>query len=253
MDDRPIGVFDSGVGGVSVLRNMARLMPRERFIYYGDNQNAPYGTREKAEISKLALNCAAYLLKRNVKALVIACNTATSATASELRSMLKLPVIGMEPALKPASLMWRGGTICVLATPTTLKLEKFNALMRKYGEHARVMPCAGLMEFVERGETEGEELNLYLERVFAPLNDTRIDSVVLGCTHYIYISRAIRLAARGARLVDGNEGTARHLKRVLEERNMLNTGGDGGVEMHTSGDADVLLPLMRRLFDTEIE
>ena len=157
-----IGVFDSGVGGVSVLRNMARLLPRERFIYYGDNLNAPYGTKSEEEIRTLAMHVADVLLASDIKALVVACNTATSAAIVQLREKLTIPVVGMEPALKPASQMRRNGKVIVLATPATLRQKKFLRLYELYGQNAVIRPCAGLMEFAEREELEGPGIEGYL-------------------------------------------------------------------------------------------
>ena len=246
-------MFDSGMGGISLLRNLMRLMPQERFLYYGDDGNAPYGTKTEREILALTRADAVFLLERDVKALVIACNTATSAAAQTLRSELELPIIGMEPALKPAALDWVNGTIAVLATPATLRQRKFALLMEKYGQHAIPLPCPGLVEFVERGELEGEALRAFLKRTFEPLSGVELSGVVLGCTHYTFVKRAIADALGGARLYDGNEGTARQLKNVLEARGLEARDTQGGVELFTSGDQARVLPIMRFLLEQPIE
>ncbi|MBE5792793.1 MAG: glutamate racemase [Clostridiales bacterium] len=252
MRNCPIGVFDSGLGGVSVLRNMHALLPKEDFIYFGDDKNAPYGTKTEEEILRLAVNDANFLLQKNVKAIVIACNTATSAAAAHLRQTLSIPVIGMEPALKPASLARKNGYIGVLATPATLKQKKFQLLYEKYGSHALPIPCPGLMEYAERGILEGEEIDLFLNELLKPYRNVPLDSAVLGCTHYVFLKGAIQKALVGVELFDGNEGTARQLKRVLEERNWLKDEGEGSVSMHTSGDEAHILPLMQSLFREKI-
>ncbi|MBR3928708.1 MAG: glutamate racemase [Clostridia bacterium] len=253
MRSRPIGVFDSGLGGVSVLRNMHALLPKEDFIYFGDDKNAPYGTKSEEEILRLSINDAAFLLEKNVKAIVIACNTATSAAAKHLRETLSVPVIGMEPALKPASLNRKNGIIGVMATPATLKQTKFKLLYEKYGDHAMPIPCPGLMEFAEKGILEGEEIDSFLERTLAPYKEKyNLESVVLGCTHYVFLKGAIQKALPQIKLYDGNEGTARQLKRVLEERNWLKETGEGSVFMYTSGDEAHILPLMQSLFREKI-
>lgn len=253
MNSNPIGVFDSGLGGVSVLRNMCSLLPKEHFIYFGDDKNAPYGTKTEEEILRLAIDDVSFLLEKNVKAIVIACNTATSAAAEHLRRTLSVPVIGMEPALKPASLSRRNGIIGVMATPATLKQKKFRLLYEKYGEHALPIPCPGLMEFAEKGILSGEEIDSFLENLFKPFKEKYpLESVVLGCTHYVFLKRAIQKALPGITLYDGNEGTARQLKRVLEERNWLNNEGKGSVAMYTSGTEDSILPLMWSLFREKI-
>ncbi len=250
--DSPIGVFDSGVGGVSVLRDMARLLPHERFIYYGDNKNAPYGTKNEEEIRALAMHVADVLTDMNVKALVVACNTATSAAIVQLREKLSIPVVGMEPALKPASKLWHGGQVLVLATPATLKQNKFQHLYELYGQNAVIQPCAGLMEFAERGEMEGEGIEHYLKECLAPYRDIQIDAAVLGCTHYVFLKKAIAKVLLGVPLIDGNDGTARRLEFLLRERSLLKAEGEGGVRFMTSGAEDVYLPRMEMLFHTPI-
>lgn len=251
-NDRPIGIFDSGVGGVSVLRDMVRMLPHERFVYYGDNLNAPYGVRKEEEIRTLAMHVADVLLSFDVKALVVACNTATSAAVAQMRERLDIPVVGMEPALKPASQMWHGGKVLVLATPATLRQNKFQRLNELYGQNAIIQPCAGLMEFAEAGKLEGEEIDSYLKECFAPYRDMQLDAAVLGCTHYVFLKRAIQKALPGVPLVDGNEGTARRLQYLLREGNMLRESGEGSVTFMTSGDEEVYLPLMKKLFELPI-
>lgn len=251
-NDRSIGIFDSGVGGVSVLRDMVRMLPHERFVYYGDNLNAPYGVRQEEEIRTLAMHVADVLLSLDVKALVVACNTATSAAVAQMREKLDIPVVGMEPALKPASQMCHGGKVLVLATPATLRQSKFKHLHELYGQNAIIQPCAGLMEFAEAGELEGEKIEGYLEECFAPYRGMKLDAAVLGCTHYVFLKRAIGKALPGVPLVDGNEGTARRLQYLLSEGNMLRKEGGGSVSFMTSGDEEIYLPRMKKLFEMPI-
>ena len=247
-DARPIGVFDSGVGGVSVLRDLVRLLPCERFIYYGDNKNAPYGTRSEEEIRALSLDVAKWLLSRDVKAMLVACNTATSAAIQTLRERLSIPVVGMEPALKPAYELHADGKILVLATPATLRQAKFHRLYERYGEHAVALPCPELVEFVESGRCEGDEIDAYLARRFADVQGEKLAAAVLGCTHFSFLKKALGKALPGVPLLDGNEGSARRLEYLLRENGTLREDGEGSVEFFTSGDEDVFLPLMRRLF-----
>ena len=247
-DARPIGVFDSGVGGVSVLRELVRLLPRERFIYYGDNKNAPYGTRSEEEIRALSLDVANWLLGRDVKAMLVACNTATSAAVATLRERLSIPVVGMEPALKPAYELHADGKILVLATPATLRQAKFHRLYERYGEHAVALPCPELVEFVESGRCEGDEIDAYLARRFADVQGEKLAAAVLGCTHFSFLKKALGRALPGVPLLDGNEGSARRLEYLLRENGTLREAGEGSVEFFTSGDEAVFLPLMRRLF-----
>ncbi len=250
---RPIGLFDSGVGGVSVAREVRALLPAEDLLYYGDNGFAPYGTRPPEEVLARVRYVAAHLIGRGAKALVIACNTATSVAAATLRAELALPVVGMEPALKPAQGQRQEGAILVMATPVTLALPKFAALMARYGEGAVPLPCGGLMEFVERGECSGAALDALLAAIFGEWVHRPVDAVVLGCTHYLYLREAVARFFPDAALLDGNLGTARQLERLLGERNLLRADAhEGTLTLETSGDAATVLPLMRRLFEMEI-
>lgn len=243
--EHPIGVFDSGVGGISALQAMVRLLPREHFIYFGDTANAPYGTKATEEVIACVRQVTDRLLARNIKALVIACNTATGAAAATLRRELVIPVIGMEPALKPASEVRQSGEILVLATPLALHQEKFNKLMDKYGEGAVRVPCPGLMELVEADDGAGALE--YLRRLFAQYDLDKVDAVVLGCTHYVFLREMIRdLLPDHIVITDGNAGTARQLRRVLAENNLLNETGKGILELETSG-TEKDLALMKKL------
>ncbi|MBE5796036.1 MAG: glutamate racemase [Clostridiales bacterium] len=240
-----IGVFDSGVGGVGTLAALRRELPEERFIFYGDTANAPYGTKSREECMACVQRVMDHLLAQDVKAVVIACNTATAVAAAELRARYELPIIGIEPALKPAHELRRGGSILVLATPMTLRLEKFRALYERYGEGAIPLPCPGLMELVEQ-EAYGQAKR-YLTELFAPYDLTQVDAVVLGCTHYVFLRPVLaELLPPNVQVLDGNEGTARQLKRVLAARELL-ADGPGGVTLETSGDADAVIPVMARL------
>ena len=247
--ERPVGIFDSGVGGISVLRELRAQLPQENVIYYGDTAYAPYGTKPPEVVMARVRQVMAELLDRDVKAVVIACNTATSVAAATLRAEMTLPIIGMEPALKPAHQLRHGGRILVMATPLTLRLPKFEALMARYGEGASPLPCPGLMELVEEGKLDGTEIEDYLHRLFAPYRDTPVDAVVLGCTHYVFLHPILRrLLPAETAILDGNAGAIRQLRRVLEERNALRPeGASGRVELHTSGDEALVLPRMKQL------
>ena len=245
----PIGVFDSGIGGISTLREMIRELPDERFIYFGDTANAPYGTKSTQEVISCVRDVVKHLMEKDIKALVIACNTATGAAATTLRKELNIPVVGMEPALKPASKVRKNGSVLVLATPLTLHQEKFENLMKQYGQGAVKVPCPGLMELVEADDGEGALR--YLQELFSRYPAEQVDAVVLGCTHYVFLKDMIRdLLPERIAITDGNAGTARQLKRVLAEANLLNEDGPGSVELETSGsqrDTD----LMKKLLSNE--
>ncbi len=250
----PIGVFDSGVGGISVLRELVALMPNENYIFFGDSANAPYGTKTLEQVAGLVRKDAAYLYEKGIKALVVACNTATSAGIQMLREQYTdIPVIGIEPALKPAVLSAEHPTVLVMATPMTLREEKFKRLMQRFETRADIvpLPCPGLMEFVERGEMESEALEQYLQKLFAPYE--KVDAVVLGCTHYPFLRGMIqKVLGESAILFDGGAGTARETKRQLEEKKLLNPSVEQGkVVFENSAKEEVLLKLCKDLLNYE--
>ena len=250
----PIGVFDSGVGGVSILKELVKLMPNENYIYLGDSANAPYGTKTLEQVIELVCKDAEYLYQKGIKALVVACNTATSAGIQILREKYTdIPVIGIEPALKPAVLSAEHPTVLVMATPMTLREEKFRRLMQRFETDAEIvpLPCPGLMEFVERGELESEALKEYLQNLFAPFE--KVDAVVLGCTHYPFVRGMIqKVLGDGAVLFDGGEGTARETRRQLADRELLNPSEEKGkVVFENSAKEERLLRLCEELLSYE--
>ena len=243
----PVGVFDSGIGGISTLRDMIRELPDERFIYYGDVAHAPYGIKTTEEVIACVRTVVNHLLERDIKALVIACNTATGAAAAVMRRELAIPVIGMEPALKPASEIRKNGSVLVLATPLTLQQEKFRNLMKQYGEGAVKVPCPGLMELVEAEDRDGARS--YLEDLFTRYPPDQVDAVVLGCTHYVFLKDMFReLLPDRIAITDGNAGTARQLRRVLSRSGLLNPEGPGSAELETSG-TEKDIALMKKLLE----
>ena len=229
---RPIGVFDSGLGGISVLRELAALMPQENYIFYGDSKHAPYGTKTLEQVRALTCEDAAHLAAQGVKALVVACNTATSAAITILReTYTQMPVIGIEPALKPAVFVKAYPRVLVMATPMTLREQKFRSLMARFRERARIipLPCPGLVEFVERGELHGERLEAFLRELFAEYQTETIDCVVLGCTHYPFVKQTIQKVLGAQTLIfDGGAGTARETQRRLRECGLLNPSRERG-------------------------
>lgn len=248
----PIAVIDSGVGGISVLRELLRIMPSEDFLYLGDSANAPYGTRTKEEVLGITQRNLEMLRRRGIKALVIACNTATSAAAAVLRAENPdLPIIGIEPAVKPAATMVENSRVLVMATPLTLKEEKFRALVARFAtaENILPLPCPGLVELIESGDLDGEAIHRYLSDLFAPYRREKIDAVVLGCTHYPHVRDVIgQYAPRGAAIIDGGEGTAKEtLRRLTVAELCAPTERQGGVEILNSSDDPRLIALSHRL------
>lgn len=242
-----IGFFDSGVGGVSVLHEARRILPNENFLFYGDNRHTPYGPRPLQEIRALSAAAIGVLLARGVKAIVIACNTATSAYAEIVRAEHpEMPIIGMEPALKPAHFARHGGKVIVLATETTLRLEKFSRLMARYGDDAIPVVGEGLVELVERGQAQTPAAAAQVRKLLLPYAGEQIDAVVLGCTHYPYLRNHIQAVFPQAKLFDGRDGTAQRLKSQLEVYGLRSDDTPGTVEYQTSG-APEAIALMRRL------
>ena len=228
----PIAVFDSGMGGISVLKELVLALPNENFIYFGDTANAPYGTKSAEKVREMTFSVYEKLKSEGIKAFVIACNTATSVAVASLREKYSEDIIiGVEPALKPAVKCRENPTVAVLATPLTLKEEKFAHLLEKFGVDARVIPfaCPGLVEFVERGEVSGENLHTFLEELLSPLKEEKLDAVVLGCTHYPLVKAEISsVLGENVQIFDGSVGTALNTRRRLEENGLLSDSDDKG-------------------------
>ncbi|MCR3761490.1 glutamate racemase [Clostridium felsineum] len=249
--DNPIGVIDSGVGGISVLREAVKNLPHENFIYYGDSKNAPYGIKSVEEVRSLTCSVVEKLLKMNIKALVVACNTATSAAIDELRERYKnIPIIGIEPALKPAVELKRKGKIIIMATPMTLSESKFRKLMEKYEETSEIvkLPCPGLVELIEDGIVEGPKMQEYLRGKFREYEKDDIAAFVLGCTHYPFVRKEIGKIAHDVPIIDGSEGTVMQLKRKLKKYDILNDNSKGGeVQILNSLISDKIIDLSYKL------
>lgn len=246
-----IAVFDSGVGGISVLRHLRQELPGERFLYFGDSANAPYGTRPTSEIRDLTLTAAQKLVARGIKALVVACNTATAAAIEDLRRQYpELIVIGIEPALKIASDRFPGGTVGVMATPATLRETKFARLMARCADHCRVvkLPAAGLVELVESGKGNSPEAEELLRPLLVPYHG-KLDAVVLGCTHYPFANETIsHLLGPDTQLLDGGPGTARETKRRLAAAGLLRDG-PGELLIENSADCAQTTALCLKLLE----
>ena len=251
----PIGVFDSGMGGISVLKALLKELPHEDFLYFGDAANAPYGTKPTDEIRALTEKAAEHLLDAGAKAIVLACNTATSAAGASLRETYPaLPIIGLEPALKPAALSGAHPTVAVMATPLTLKEEKFTRLTERFADECRLikLPAPGLVPLVEAGKTDGDDVRAYLEALFAPYHDEHIDCVVLGCTHFPFVLKALRaVLGDGVRFYDGADGAARQTRRLLTRAGLLNPKAAPGTVQFENSDASKLL-MMETLLRYEI-
>jgi len=222
--DNPIGVFDSGVGGISVLQHIHALLPHEKLLYVADSKYAPYGSRTPAEIQSRCFEIADFLIAQGAKALVVACNTATAAAIDNLRAKYTLPIIGMEPAVKPAAEASKNGIIGVLATVGTLKSAQFAGLLESYGRNVEVVTqgCVGLVECIERGELDAANTASLLEKYCQPLLDEGADTIVLGCTHYPFVKPLIRkIVGDSVTLIDTGAAVARYLQQRLAALDLL--------------------------------
>ena len=249
--DAPIGVFDSGVGGLSVLREIRALLPNESLLYVADSGHVPYGEKSPDFIRERCRLLAEFLLKQGAKALVLACNTATVAGVAELRELYpQLPIIGMEPAVKPAAAATQSGVVGVLATTGTLKSAKFAALLDRFASDVRVItqPCPGLVERIEAGELDGAVTRELLRGLVAPLLAEGCDTLILGCTHYPFIKPLLRsLVPDSVSLIDTGAAVARQLQRLLAERDLLATGSAQPARFWSSGEPMAMqrvLPLL---------
>ncbi|WP_423371297.1 glutamate racemase [Burkholderia sp. LMG 32019] len=224
----PIGIFDSGLGGLSVLRAVRAQLPDESFIYVADSHHAPYGPRDEAFITERTLAIGEWLAREGAKALVIACNTATARAIAAIREHLSMPLVGVEPGIKPAAAVSASGVAGVLATQSTLNSPRFQALLDRYGAGRRFIcqPGHGLVEAIERGDTNSPALRALLDSYLQPMLDDGADTLVLGCTHYPFFTETIRdLVGDRLTIVDTSDAIARQLARILDERNLRAPAG----------------------------
>nr|MBL8410180.1 glutamate racemase [Dechloromonas sp.] len=237
MIHQPIAVFDSGLGGLTVLRALRDRLPQEDFFYFADTRFLPYGDRSEAFLRERGVRIAEALARRGAKALVIACNTATAAAAEAIRAASPLPVVALEPGVKPAAALTGKGVIGVLATTRTLASERFRRLVGNHASHLEVITqaCPGLAEAIETEGPDSQLVESLLDGFVAPLAAAEADVVVLGCTHYPWVAAAIeRRMAAGTRLLDTGEPVARQLARLLDADGLLG-GGSGALTVATSG------------------
>lgn len=249
---QPIGVFDSGVGGISVLKHIHALLPNEDLLYVADSAHAPYGNKSQEFIQERAFALSDFLTEKGAKALVVACNTATAAAVHLLRARYSIPIIGMEPAVKPAAAATHTGVIGVLATVGTLKSAQFAALLEHYGQNVKVVTegCPGLVECIECGELDSFETRKLLEGYIKPLLDAGADTIVLGCTHYPFVKSLIQeIAGPEVTLVDTGAAVARQLQARLLDKNLLSESREvGRVILWTNSPASQAERILRLLW-----
>lgn len=254
----PVGVFDSGVGGLSILRPIRALLPHENLLYFADSGHAPYGGKSEAEVAARAQAVAAFLLQQGVKAMVVACNTATAAAIDAIRARHpSLPVVGVEPGLKPGAAASRSGKVGVLATESTLGSQRFQALREQIegstAAHFLPMPCPGLADQIEKGELQSDATANLVRSAVTPLIRQGADILVLGCTHYPFVMPLIEQAARAAGgsnvvIIDTGTAVARQLQRLLTQHGLTNPqASPGELAAFTSGSAPLLAQACERL------
>ena len=253
----PIGIFDSGIGGLSVWREIARQLPHENTIYFADQIHIPYGPRSLAEIRAFSEAVTRFLLARECKLIVVACNTASAAALKHLRATFpKVSFVGMEPAVKPAAELTRTGVVGVMATPATFQGELFASVVERFANGVQLINqvCPGLVEQIEAGHLETPETLLMLDRFLAPLRAANADTIVLGCTHYPFVIDAIRRLAPGVNVIDPAPAIARQVDRVLAERGLKATSQQVAAPVFiTTGAIECYRDSVRQLAQVEPE
>jgi glutamate racemase len=252
MNQQPIGVFDSGVGGLSVLREIRMLLPTEDLLFVADSGYAPYGARPPEEIQQRSVAITQFLVDQGAKAVVVACNTATAAAADLLRERFDVPIVAMEPAVKPAVAATSTGVVGVLATVGTLQSARFAALLDRFGGDVTVVtePGVGLVERIEAGDLTGPETRRIVEQRVRPMLEAGADVVILGCTHYPFVRALVaQVAGPGVTIVDTGAAVANRLADVLGGLGLGHIGLHGGTERFwTTGDLEVTAPVVAKLW-----
>jgi glutamate racemase len=252
---RPIGIFDSGVGGLSVAREIRRALPGEDLLYVADTAYCPYGDRPLEEVRRRALAMGRYVEGAGARLVVAACNTASGAALEQLRQALTIPVVGLEPAVKTGVALSRSGRVGVMATAGTLASARFARLVRDHARGAEVLAqaCPGLAELIEEGHLDGSVLVARLDELTGPMRRAGVDTVVLGCTHYAFVSEPLaRLLGPGVQLVDSAPAIARRTEHLLRDDGLSRGGSPGTVTVRTTGDPRKVAPVVARLWGTEV-
>lgn len=224
MNNKPIGIFDSGIGGLTVMREIIKLLPNEEYIYYADTDNVPYGTKPKEEVKQYIKQAIDFLTSKNVKAIVIACNTATSIAIKDLRKIYNIPIIGIEPAAKPAVENRRNKKVLIMATPTTIKEEKLKYLLERLNakEYVDLIAMPKLVEFAEKADFNSNEVKQYIKQELKEYKLEEYSELVLGCTHFPFFKVLLKeIFPKDTQIIDGSIGVANRLKNVLKEQNEL--------------------------------
>lgn len=248
----PIALFDSGVGGLSVLRHLRVQLPHEDLIYFADQAHVPYGPRSASQIQAFSHAITRFFLDIQAKMVVVACNTATAAALNELRlSFPTLPFVGMEPAVKPGAEATRSGKVGVLATAGTFESQRYARLMARFARHVTLLenPCTGLVPLIEAGQLQADETRNLLQRCISPMLQAGVDTLVLGCTHYPFVQPLIQeITGPEVRIIDPAPAVVRQAQRVLDANNLHAPHGNNGVtRAYTTGDPQSLANMSQRL------
>ena len=248
----PIGIFDSGVGGLSVLRAIRAQLPHENLLYFADQARVPYGSRSLAEVRHFSEEITQFLLAKDAKIIVVACNTASAAALHWLRETFpKVPFVGMEPALKPASEHTDSGVVGVLATPATFQGQLYASLVERFANDVKVLQntCVGLVEEIERGALDGKKTHVILDEALRDMLDLGLDTLVLGCTHYPFVMPLIeQLCGDTVHVIDPAPAVARQVEYRLEAKKAKSTHkAEGRIQVYTTGDAERLASLLPKL------
>jgi len=250
-NESPIGVFDSGVGGLTIMRAVRQALPCEHLVYIADAAYVPYGQKSPEQIRHRAMAIGGFLVQHGAKAIVVACNTATAAAIDLLREQWPIPVVGVEPAIKPAVAATRSGVVGVLATPATLSSERYRRLMHRFANGIRIVaqPCAGLAEHIERGEFDGERTEQLLRGFVEPLLTEGADVIVLGCTHYPLVAHIVqRIAGPGVAIIENGMAVAKEVAKQLALCGSARSSGTGGEIFWSSGPTQHIEPLLIELW-----
>ena len=253
MSKKAIGIFDSGIGGTSIFKEIHLLLPNENCIYLADSTNAPYGNKSEEEILKLSIKNTEYLLNKDCKIIVVACNTATTNAISYLRANYNVPFIGIEPAIKPAALNTQTKAIGILATKGTLSSQLFHKTTDLYASGIKVIEQVGegIVPLIETGQLESNEMKALLDTYLEPMLEQNIDYLVLGCTHYPYlIPRLSKMLPKHVKIIDSGQAVAKQTQAVLSAQNLLNNSSDKPtINLFSNGDVVVLDSILNHQFD----
>ncbi len=249
-NNRPIGIFDSGVGGLSVLKELLSFLPNESFVYYADSGNCPYGEKSKDEILTLTTNITNFLIAKNCKLIIVACNTITTNIINKLRGIYKMPFIGIEPAVKPASLNSETGNIGILATKGTIHGSMFKDTMKQYAGDVKVHTQIGygLVELIEENKIDSSETEGLLEKYIEPMVFNNIDNLALGCTHYNFLIDILkRITKSKVNIINTSNAIAKQTKYLIEEKSMASDNKEREISIYTSGNINILKKIINRL------